>query len=300
MFKVIANTEQGNSAQFIIEPLEAGFGHTLGNSLRRVLLTSLEGSAITSMKIEGVAHQFSTIEGISEDVIEIILNLKKIRVKVFDKPVKLVFRVSGKKVVKAKDLEVVGDGEVVSGDVHIATLSSPQAKLNIELTALRGKGYSPAEERKSSEIGAIPIDALFSPVIDVNYKVEPTRVGRRADYDKLTLDVTTDGTITPLEVLNEASKILSQTFRHIYEPVVEDAEEPVSESVPDEVLKLTVEELDLPVRITNALRAVDINTVEDLINVQRGQLLRAKNLGSKSLALISAKLSERGLSLREA
>lgn len=300
MFKVVTDLEKDNYTKFVVEPLEAGFGHTLGNSLRRVLLTSLEGSAISSVKIDGVAHQFTTIEGVSEDIIEILLNLKQVRVKVFDKPIKLILKASGKKEVKAKDLEIVGDGEVVNPDQHIATLTDVKAKLSMEMIASKGKGYSMAEERKSSEIGVIPVDALYSPVISANYKVESTRVGRRTDLDKLILEVTTDGTITPGDALNEAAKILSGVFKQVYEPVVEDVEQPSVPQVPDEVLKLTVEELDLPVRITNALRAVDISTVEELINVPRPQLLRAKNLGSKSLSLISSKLSERGLSLREA
>lgn len=302
MFKVISEQEKDNFARFVIEPLESGFGHTLGNSLRRVLLTSLEGSAIMSIKIEGVAHQFSTIEGVSEDVIEIILNLKKVRVKVFsERSIKLRLQVSGKREVTAKDIEVLGDGEIANKDQHIASLSGPKAKLNIEMEASKGKGYSKAEERNKNEIGIIPIDALFSPIISVNYHVEPTRVGRKTDFDKLVIEVTTDGTIRPQEALEQAGKILSEMFKQIYEPAA--AEEEITESenlISDEVLKMSVEELDLPVRITNALRVIDINTVEDLINVPKQHLLKAKNLGAKSLSLISEKLTERGLSLREA
>lgn len=302
MFKVKTELEQENFAKFVIEPLEEGLGHTLGTSLRRILLTSLEGSAITSVKIDGVAHQFSTIEGVSEDVIEILLNLKNVRVKVFSpKPIKLVLKASGKKSVTAKDIEVLGDGEIVNPTQHIATLNSPSAKLNMELQAEKGKGYSIAEERKTSEIGVISVDGLFSPVVNVNYKVEPTRVGRRTDFDKLVLEVTTDGTVSPQDALFQAAAILSNTFKQIYEPseeetIVEDS----SPSVSDELTKMSVEELDLPVRITNALRAIEINTTADLVNTQRSALLKAKNLGAKSLSLISEKLAERGLSLREA
>lgn len=302
MFKIKTETEKENFAKLTVEPLEKGFGHTLGNSLRRVLLSSLEGSAVTSVKIDGVSHQFSTIEGISEDVIEIILNIKKIRVRVHsDKPIKLTVKASGKREIKAKDLEILGDGEVANPDLHLAFLNDPKAKLNMELTAEKGRGYSVAEERKTNEIGAIAVDALFSPIEAVDYSVEPTRVGRSTDFDKLNLEVTTDGTIKPVEAVLEAAKILSNTFRKIYEPDQE--EEIPTGSVPavsEEVLKQTVEELDLPVRITNALRAIEINTLEDLINFPRPQLLKAKNLGSKSLSLISEKLAERGLSLREA
>lgn len=301
MFKIKTEEESENFAQIILEPLEAGFGHTLGNSLRRVLLTSLKGVAITSVKIDGVSHQFSTIEGVVEDVIEIILNIKKIRIKSNSEAgLKLSLRVSGKKEIKAKDFEIEGDGEVVNGDQHIATLTSPSAKLNIEMMAERSKGYSMAEERKINEIGVIPVDALFSPVVSVNYAVDSTRVGRRTDFDKLILEIKTDGSITPLDVLNEAAKILSETFKNIYEPQVEEEVDESSQKITEEVLKLTVEELDLPVRITNALKAIEINTIEELINIPRPQLLKAKNLGTKSLSLISEKLLERGLALREA
>src|SRR3989344_4735572 len=230
MFKVTTIEETDSFGKFALEPLEAGFGHTLGNSLRRVLLTSLEGAAITFVKIDGAPHQFSTLEGISEDVIEIILNLKKVRVKVYSKPVKLVLRSSGKKEVRAKDFEIIGDGEIANGDQLVA-VTDPKAKLNIEATAERGKGYSLAEERKNDEIGLIAIDALFSPVITVNYSVEPTRVGRRTDFDKLILEITTDGTIAPSKVLVEAAKILAASFKQIYEPVLIEEEASVSSVV---------------------------------------------------------------------
>lgn len=301
MFKVINEEELNNYTKFTVEPLEVGFGHTLGNALRRVLLTSLEGSAITSVKIEGVSHQFSTIEGISEDVIEIILNLKRVRVRVHsNEPIRLILKISGKRVVKASDIEVIGDGEVVNPDQHIATLSDTKAKLNIEMVAEKGKGYQKGEEKKNGDISTMTIDALFSPVISANYTVEPTRVGRRTDFDKLVLEVTTDGTIKAAEALDQAARILSNNFKQIYEPIEVAEEEKPSSQASDEVLKLTVDELDLPVRITNALRAIDVNSVEDLVNISRAQLLKAKNLGGKSLGLVSEKLSERGLSLREA
>lgn len=301
MFKVKTEKEEGNFARLTVEPLEEGFGHTMGNSLRRILLTSLTGSAVTSIKIDGVSHQFSTMDGVLEDVIEIILNVKKLNLRVNSStPIKLTLKTSGKKAVKASDFEVEGDGEIVSKDQHIATLTDAKAKFSMEMIAEQGKGYSMAEERKLSEIGAISIDALFSPVSAVNYSVEPTRVGRSTDFDKLVMDITTNGVVSPMEALLAASKILSETFRKVYEPDQEVAVEDSSSSVSEEVLKLTIEELDLPVRITNALKAIEINTIEDLINMPRVQLLKAKNLGTKSLSLISEKLSERGLSLREA
>lgn len=301
MFKIKTEEEKENSARVTIEPLEGGFGHTLGNSLRRVLLTSLPGAAVTSAKIEGVSHRFSTMEGILEDVIEIILNLKKVRLNIHsDKGIKLSLKASGKKEIKARDLEIEGNGEIINPDQHIATLTDSKSKLNMEMEAAAGKGYSMAEDRKSEELEVITVDALFSPVVSVNYTVEPTRVGRRTDFDKLLLDVTTDGTITPLEAVNAAAKILSDTFHKIYEPEPEEEVEDTSSKISEEVLKLTIEELDLPVRITNALKAIEINTIEDLVNTPKAQLLKAKNLGTKSINLISDKLTERGLTLREA
>jgi len=299
-FKIKQELESENFAKIAIEPLEVGFGHTLGNALRRVLLTTLGGAAVTSVKIDGVSHQFSTIDGVLEDVIEILLNVKKIRLKVADNPVKLSTKVSGKKEIKAGDFEVEGAAEIINPDQHIATLTDSKSKFAMEMVAEIGKGYSLAEERKSNEIGVIAVDALFTPVLAVNYSVEPTRVGRRTDFDKLTLDITTDGSISAQDALNEAAKILSETFRKIYEPDVEEEVKDVTPAISEEVLKMTIEELDLPVRITNALKAIEINTLEDLINIPRAQLLKAKNLGTKSISLISEKLVERGLTLREA
>lgn len=301
MFKIKTEKETDNFARLAMEPLEAGFGHTLGNSLRRILLTSLPGAAITSVKIDGIAHRFSTINGVLEDVIEIILNIKRIRLNVYsDKGVKLTLKAAGKKEVKAKDLEIEGDGEIINPKQHLATLTDSKSKLNMEMEAYQGRGYSVAEERRSDQIGVIPVDALYSPVVSVNYAVEATRVGRRTDFDKLVLDITTDGTVTPLEAVNRAARILSDTFRNIYEPEPEAVTEETTSKIPEDVLRATVEELDLPVRITNALKAVEINTIEDLINASKQQLLKAKNLGAKSLTLIAEKLAERGLFLREA
>lgn len=299
-FKVKTIDQNETEGTFVIEPLEAGFGHTLGNTLRRVLLTSLEGAAISAVKIDSVAHQFTTISGISEDVTEIILNLKKIRVKIFsDKPIKMVLKASGKGEVKAKDIDTLGGGEIINPDLHIASLNSPTAKLHIEMTADKGMGYVMADEKKTTEIGLILIDSVYSPVVAVSYKIEPTRVGRKTNFDKLILQITTDGSQTAEEALMAASRVGSAYFKQIYEPVFEGEEVEVI-SAPNEVLKLSVEELDLPVRITNALKAVDIDTVEKLVSTPKYQLLKAKNLGAQSLNLISQKLEERGLSLREA
>lgn len=301
-FKVISEKEENNFARIVIEPLEQGYGHTLGNSLRRCLLTSLEGAAITSVKISGVSHQFSTIPGVIEDVIQIILNLKKVRVKVYgEKSIKLSLQKSGKGEVKASDINTFGTGEIINKDAHIATITDPKAKLQIDMTAETGVGYSSSEERKSAEIGVMPIDAIFTPVISVNYTVDQTRVGRRTDFDKLNLDITTDGTISAQEALNQAAKILTSYFQQVYEPLPEEeVAQPESNFLSEDLLKSSVEELDLPVRISNALKAIDADTIGKLIGIPKHQLMKAKNLGAKSLTLISDKLGERGLTLSEA
>lgn len=301
-FKVTSEKEKDHQATIALEPLEQGYGHTLGNSLRRCLLTSLPGAAITSIKVSGASHQFSTLSGVVEDVIQVILNLKKVRVKIYGEgPIRLTLQKSGKGEVKAKDIDCLGAGEVINPDLHIATLTDAKAKLQIDMTAEMGVGYSMADERKSNEIGVIPIDAIFTPVLSVNYVVDQTRVGRRTDFDKLNLDITTDGTISPMEALIEAAKIMSGYFHQIYDPQVENEVKEDSGSIlSEDTLKSSVEELDLPVRISNALKAIDIDTIGKLITTPRGQLMKAKNLGAKSLSLISEKLSERGLSLSEA
>lgn len=299
-FKVTEKSQTATMGQFVFEPLESGFGHTIGNCLRRVLLTSLEGAAITSIKIDGVSHQFSTIPGVSEDVTEIILNLKQVKVKLFsDQPARFRLQASGKSEVKAKNIDTLGAGEIINPDLHIASLNAPSTKLNIELVVEKGSGYILADDKKTAELGSIMIDSIFSPVTSVNYAVEPTRVGRSGNFDKLTLDVETDGTVSPADALTAAATIMSLYFKQVYEPTFV-GEEIVQPVVANDVLKLSVEELDLPVRITNALKAVDIDTVEKLIVTPRALLLKTKNLGVQSLTLISEKLAERGLSLGEA
>ncbi|MBI2011280.1 DNA-directed RNA polymerase subunit alpha [Candidatus Daviesbacteria bacterium] len=300
-FKLNIEKEEGSSALVSLEPLDAGYGHTLGNSLRRCMLTSLPGAAITTVKISGVSHQFSTIPGVVEDVIEIILNLKKVRLRISgDKPIRLTLDKNEKGEVKAGDINTLGMGEIINPAQHIATLTDPKVKFHIEMTAESGVGYMPSEERKTVEIGVMPIDAIFTPVLSVNYTVDQTRVGRKTDFDKLNLEVTTDGTITPADAVKKASEILSEHFRQIYNPTLEEQVEAPVSSISDEVLKASVEELDLPVRISNALKAIEVDSIGKLISVSRPQLMKAKNLGTKSLSLIQEKLAERGLGLSEA
>jgi DNA-directed RNA polymerase subunit alpha len=302
-FNVEVEKDQGNTATIAIEPLEQGYGHTLGNSLRRCLLSSLSGAAITSVKVNGVSHQFSTIPGVMEDMIQIILNLKKVRVKVYgDRPVKIQLQKTGLGDIKASDIDTMGQGEIVNPEQHIATLTDSKVKFNIEMTVEQGVGYVPADEKKSAEIGVIPMDAIYTPVTFVNYAVDQTRVGRRTDFDKLSLEITTDGTITPLESVQKAAQILSGYFRQVYEPSEGEVviEEAPKTAVSEDLLKSSVEELDLPVRITNALKAIEIDTIGKLLTVPPSTLMKAKNLGAKSLTLINEKLAERGLSLGEA
>jgi DNA-directed RNA polymerase subunit alpha len=302
-FKLEVEKENGNTAFIAVEPLEQGYGHTLGNSLRRCMLNSLPGAAITSIKINGVSHQFSTVSGVIEDVIQIILNLKRVRIKIYgDKPIQLQISASGKGDVTAGDIDPQGLGEIVNKDQHIATITDPKTKLSITMTAETGVGYVPADEKKTAEIGVMPTDAIYTPVLAVNYTVDQTRVGRNTNFEKLTLEVTTDGTMTPLEAVNQSAKILTGYFRQVYDPAEEEVQEEVqtTSKVSDEILKSSVEELDLPVRITNALKAIEIDTIGKLLEVPTTQLMKAKNLGAKSLNLISEKLQERGLSLGEA
>lgn len=297
--EVSTEKETADFGKFIIEPLDQGYGHTIGNSLRRVLLTSLPGAAITSVKISGVRHQFSTLSGISEDIVELILNLKKVRLKISqDKPQKLTLDVKGPKEVKAKDIARTANAEIMNPDLPLAHLADAKAKLTATLIAESASGYSLADERKTGEIGVIPIDANFSPVVHVNYKVEATRVGRVTNYDKLTLEVTTDGTIKPSAALKSAAKILVDHFATIYQPRTGQKkvkEETIGIPLTEELLKTSLEELDLPVRLTNSLKAGKIETIGEFLARDKKEILKMKNMGPKSIAMVTEKLKERGV-----
>ncbi len=298
-FKVKTEEESSTFGRFIIEPLDQGYGHTLGNALRRVLLTSLSGAAITSVKVEGVKHQFSTLAGLKEDMVEFILNLKKVRLQIFDQsPVTMTLSIRGGKEIHASDIKTGAGAEIINKDLYLGTLSD-KATLEVELTAEKGFGYSLSDERKTNTIGVMVIDALFSPVVRVNYKVEATRVGRMTNLDKLVIEITTDGTISSAEALKEAGKVLVSYFMQIYEPrvVPEDTNVAVTPQISDEILKMTVEELDLPTRITNSLRNGGIETVGQLLGTPRKDLLKIKNLGAKSLSAVEEKLREKGVAL---
>lgn len=299
-FKIQTEEQNSTYGRYIIEPLEQGYGHTLGNSLRRVLLTSLPGSAVTSIKINGVKHQFQTLVGLKEDIVELILNIKKIRLKQYsDQPVKISLNVKGPKEVTTADIESTTEIEIINKDLYLASLADQKSELNLEMTIEKGYGYSPADERKEDTLGTIPIDALFSPIARVNYKVEETRVGRMTNLDKLIIEVWTDGTILPIDAVKESAKILVSYFLQVYEPkaTIEDQGVAVTPSVSDEVLKMTIEELDLPTRITNSLKNGGIETVGQLLGTPKKNLLKIKNLGAKSLSVVEEKLREKGVAL---
>lgn len=292
--KKIKQTE--NFGEFSIEPLPQGFGHTLGNALRRVLLTSLPGIAITQVKISGVKHRFSTIEGMKEDVVELLLNLKQVRIKgKLAKPTKLYLEKNGPGQVKAGDIKTSSGIEIVNKDLVLANLADKKSKLKMEMVAEEGFGYLPAEERKSERLGVIILDAIFSPVIRVNYKVEPTRVGRQTNLDRLILEINSDGTVKPQEALVKAAKVLVSFFERILKPKEPPVEETKFSLPPDNNFKLTVEELELPTRIANVLRRAGYETAGDLAKAKKADLFSLKNLGEKSLDIIWSVLTKKGI-----
>ncbi len=299
----VENPGDGSYGKYVVEPLERGYGTTLGNSLRRILLSSLPGTAVTSIKIAGIQHEFSTIPGVKEDVTEIVLNVKGIIAKLHSEGVKTVYiEMSGEGEVTAGDIKADGEVEVLNPTHHIATLG-PDATLNMELTLSHGRGYVPADRNKPAQtiIGLIPVDSIYTPVKKVNYTVENTRVGDLTDFDKLTLEVWTNGTITARDAVSLGARILCDHFMLFTDlsetmgnksTVVEKAE-----AQRDKVLELTIEELDLSVRSFNCLKRANINTVEDLISKTEDEMMKVRNLGRKSLEEVINKLAMMGLSL---
>jgi len=300
-FKIKTEKKEKNYARFIIEPLEQGYGDTLGNSLRRCLLTSIPGAAVTKVKIEGVKHSFSTLEGMKEDVVELVLNLKQIKVgyKKGKEEIKLTLEAKGPGEVKAKDIKTPGDIEIVNGDLLLAKLADKKSNLKMDLWVNSGYGYSLADEQKAEAIGLIPVDAIFSPIIRVNYKVESTRVGRRTDFDRLILEIWTDGTVEPKQALEQAAEILAGFFEQVYHPVVVEEKKEEKEEENNEILDLTVEELNLPTRIANALRKGGYPTVKALIEANKDDLVDVKNIGVKSIKIVNKKLKDKGVCLKK-
>lgn len=295
VFNVLIAKEEANYTEFVLEPLEQGFGNTVGNALRRVLLSSIQGHAVTSAKIKGVDHEFQTIKGVTEDVVEILLNLKEIRVQSdLSDAFHLTLSAQGGEI-KAGDFTAPAGARIVNGDHHIATLED-KTKLEIELTVEQGLGYSPATDRTTSDVGGeLLVDALYSPVTKVAYSVEQTRVGRRTDFDRLVLKMWTDGTIDAREALNQASEIMIAHFQQVVNPtdIVQKPAAPVAQPQ-NEAHRLTIEELELPTRIANALRKAGYQTVGDLSKVTKLQASMVKNLGGKSVDMVEEALVKAG------
>lgn len=295
--------QNGCYGRFVIEPLERGFGHTLGNSLRRVLLSSLPGVAVSSVHIEGVQHEFSTIPGVKEDVTEIILNLKTMACKMFaEGPKQLTIDVKGPCELTAGDIRTDDEVEIANPDLHIATLNE-DAHLQMQLTLDRGRGYVSADKNKtpSMPIGVIPIDSIFTPVKKVNYTVEDTRVGQITDYDKLTLEIWTNGTLKPEEAVSSAAKILTEhlnLFISLTDQVMPISMVQPEDDKKDKVLEMTIEELDLSVRAYNCLKRAGINSVAELVQKNQEDMMKVRNLGRKSLEEVEQKLGALGLGLR--
>ncbi len=295
--------EDQSYGKFVVEPLERGYGMTLGNSLRRILLSSLPGYAATSIKIAGVQHEFYTLPGVKEDVTEIVLNVKRLIVKLHSQEPKTVYiDAVGPCEVTAADIKADGEVEVLNPELHICTLGE-NATFNMEITLSQGRGYDPADRNKTPQtaIGVIPVDSIYSPVTKVNYTVEPTRVGDRTDYDKLTLEVWTNSTITAKDGVSLAAKILSDLltgFTNLSDAVATSSTvvEKVSDR-PDAKLSMTIDELDLSVRSFNCLKRANINTVADLIGKTGEDMMKVRNMGKKSLDEVQKKLEMMGLSL---
>ena len=299
--KCLEIDNETNYAKFVCEPLERGYGVTIGNSLRRILLSSLPGAAITSVKIEGVVHEFSTIPNVVEDVPEIIVNLKMVRLKLHENEEKVIrIDVKGEGEVKAGDIITDSSVEILNPDLHIATLSEG-ANLQMEMTVDMGRGYNSAEKNKKDNmpLGVLPIDSIYTPVKKVNYSVENTRVGQSIDYDKLTIELWTDGGLAPYEALSLAAKVmtghlelfidLSETAKNTQIMIEKE------ENKKEKVLEMSIEDLELSVRSFNCLKRANISTVEDIVKMTESEMMKVRNLGKKSLDEVTAKLHSLGL-----
>ncbi|MDQ3239463.1 MAG: DNA-directed RNA polymerase subunit alpha [bacterium] len=305
--KIILVTDEKNLAVISIEPLEKGYGHTLGNSLRRVLLTSLIGASITKVHIKGAPHQFMTIAGMPEDIVDLLLNVKKIRVKLHgDEPVTLKLSVKGPMEVTAGSITTHPSVEIANPELILSHLSDSKSVLDMELVVEKGIGYMTADERiamdptYTQKLGEILLDAHYSPIVRVNYSVDTTRVGRITNFDKLNMEITTDGTLTPMDAMRQSSEILTKYFTFLSGAEANEYDEKSNER-PKVMAKtddtMTVDELDLPPKIANRLKENGYETVDDVINAGRDQLLKMPNFGEKSLKEVDAKLKEKGYSI---
>lgn len=303
--EIVEINDDATFGKFVVEPLERGYGTTLGNSLRRILLSSLPGAAVTSVQIDGALHEFSTIEGVVEDVTTIVLNLKKLALKIYsDEEKTLEIDVQGEGVVTAADITYDSDVEILNPDLHIATLGS-NANLRLKITAERGRGYRPADANNHDDqpIGVIPVDSIFTPVSRATFQVENTRVGQMTNFDKLTLDVWTDGSIRPEEAVSLGAKIFTEHL-NIFVGLTDEAQNAEimiekEEDQKEKVLEMTIEELDLSVRSYNCLKRAGINTVQELANKSEDDMMKVRNLGRKSLEEVKHKLDDLGLGLRK-
>lgn len=306
--EIVEISDDNKYGKFVVEPLERGYGTTLGNSLRRIMLSSLPGTAVTHVKIKGVLHEFSSIPGVKEDVTEIVMNIKSLVIKnnsLTNEPKQAYIDVAGDCVVRASDIHVDGDIEIINPDLVIANLSGPDARLEMELTIGNGRGYVGSDKNKEADapIDVIAIDSIYTPVERVNLTVQNTRVGQVTDYDKLTLDVFTNGAIAPDEAVSLAARVLVEHLK-LFVDLSENAKsvDVMVESVTDEkekVLEMNIDELELSVRSYNCLKRAGINTVEELINKTPEDMMKVRNLGRKSLDEVLAKLKELGLSLND-
>lgn len=307
--EIVEISEDNRYGKFVCEPLERGYGITLGNSLRRILLSSLPGAAVTSVKIDGVLHEFSTIPGVREDVTDIILNLKELYLKLYGDETKVVrIEAQGEGEVTAGDIIADPDVEILNPELHLATLDT-NGTLRMEITIERGRGYVPADKNKKADhvIGVIPVDSIFSPILRVNYSVTDTRVGNVTDYDKLTLEVWTDGSIRPEEAVSKAASVMVnhlKLFQNMAGTVSDDdsgdgifAES--TEEAGAKTMEMTIEDLELSVRSYNCLKRAGINTVAELVQKTEDDMMKVRNLGRKSLDEVKKKLAELGLSLAE-
>lgn len=299
----VESTEDNTYGKFVVEPLERGYGITLGNSLRRILLSSLPGVAVTSIKIDGVLHEFSTVPGVIEDVTEIILNVKNLSLKLHSEGPKIIYiDAEGEGPITAGDIKADSDVEILNPDLHICTLNG-DSRFYMEMVINKSRGYIPAEKNKQpgQPIGIIPVDSIYTPVRRVNYTVENTRVGQITDYDKLTLEVWTNGSIKPDEAISLGAKIMSEHL-NLFIDLSDQAKHTEimvekEETKKEKVLEMTIEELDLSVRSYNCLKRAGINTVEDLTNKTEEDMMKVRNLGRKSLEEVLQKLNALGLSL---
>lgn len=296
--KVELTSSSENQATFEVEPLDPGYGVTLGNALRRVLLASLSGAAVTSIKIDGVYHEFATIPGVREDTTELILNVKKLRLKSYsDQPVQVRVQAKGPGVVTAADLVTSSDVEIVNSELPLATLDTADARLDMELVVEKGMGYLPSDGREAPSIGVIPIDAIFTPVRRVNYSVEHVRVGSRTDLDKLVLDIITDGSISPADALSEAAQILVDRFRVFTElggPGKQSAKAQIAKAVSGKDYDRPIEDLDLSVRAYNCLKRSGITKIGQVLEMSQEDLLAVRNFGQKSLDELNQRLEAMG------